>query len=769
MSAGSDFAQLATVAVAVKGGGGGQGGRGSRRAVRWAVNNLADKADRFILIHVTPEITSVPTPSGEHIPFENLDANVVKMYVEEVKSKCEEIFVPFKKLCKPRKVETLVLEGDNVAAALLNYVSNSDIRSLVLGSCYFNCIRRKLKRPSVPSLMLKNAPQTCGVFVVSRHRLMATSLQSLPTDESSSKSWLFNKQYRGSFHSMKLKYSLYASSTGHRGSYSFGTSEALSDHSSMNSRPVGEGNRSFQNADGSISENQRLSTISSSSSSSKKVDVQAEVERLRLELQNTVVMYNQACEHLIHAKNKVRMLSSECIEEVRKVNAAQEREEMLRKIATEENQKYLVAMKEIEKAKCLLSIEAYERELAELKARYDSIERKKIVDALLSNDRRYRQYSEKEIENATDSFSVSKLIGEGSYGKVYRCQLDHIPVAIKVCQNNAHEKKAEFLKEVEILSQLRHPHLVLLLGACPENGSLVYEYMENGSLEDHILRKNCLPPLPWPARFRILFEVACGLAFLHSSKPEPIIHRDVKPGNIFVDRNYVSKIGDVGLAKLISDQIPDNVTEYRESIIAGTLHYMDPEYYRTGTVRPKSDLYAFGIICLQMLCSQSPKEIVPKFEAALSTGCFVDMLDDSIKDWPLAEAEELAKIALKCTRLKCRERPELETEVLPILKKLSIVAESGKSKQIDDMTEPHHKVNTPDHYYCPILQEVMEDPQIAADGFTYEHIAIKKWLERYNISPVTKTKLKHKILVPNHTLQSAIIEWKSQLALPFDG
>lgn len=251
--------------------------------------------------------------------------------------------------------------------------------------------------------------------------------------------------------------------------------------------------------------------------------------------------------------------------------------------------------------------------------------------------------------------------------------------------------------QVEILGQLRHPNMVLLLGACPESGCLVYEYMENGSLEDYIFHRNSRPTLPWFTRFRIIYEIACGLAFLHSSKPEPIVHRDLKPDNILLDRNYVGKIGDVGLAKLVSDIVPDNVTEYRDSIVAGTFFYLDPEYQRTGTVRPKSDLYAFGVIILQLLVSRHPKGLLPAIENAVSNGSLVNLLDMSVKDWPLIETVKLAEIALKCCRLRCRDRPDLETEVLPDLRKLADFADAS-------MNMEKSNVFAPSHYFCPILQ-----------------------------------------------------------------
>ncbi|KAJ4875332.1 U-box domain-containing protein kinase family protein [Raphanus sativus] len=224
-------------------------------------------------------------------------------------------------------------------------------------------------------------------------------------------------------------------------------------------------------------------------------------------------------------------------------------------------------------------------------------------------------------------------------------------------------------------------------------------------------------------------------------------------------KNFVSKIGDVGLAKLISEEAPESVTVYRNSTIAGTLYYLDPEYQRTGTFRPKSDLYAFGIIVLQLLTARHPNGLLFCVEDAVKRGCFGDMLDGSVREWPVAEAEELARIAIKCSQLKCRDRPDLDTQVLPALKRILETANSRlKTEQA--------KARPPSHYYCPILKEIMEDPQIAADGFTYEGKAIKAWIQNnQNVSPVTKNRLRHCDLTPNHTLKSAIQEWRFRSGL----
>ncbi|WJX90969.1 hypothetical protein P8452_72810 [Trifolium repens] len=757
-----------SVAVAVSGGSG--AAKGSRRALQWAMENVVPQADRLILVHVIPKITSIPSPAGGYIPISEADAHAFAAYVQDVKQKSEEIFVSFKKLCEPNTIETFLLEDDNPANALLSFISESGVQILVLGSDDSNFITRKLKGPGIPTTILRCAPESCDVYVVDRDRIV-----SKLADSSSSHSHEEGPRYIVSNHVNKSDNG--AGVGGQMSGISASSAElkmlknfrflSISERSYIGLQTSSRRN-SFENSTiseeanpenyGDYVDSISLHSFDSIASARHEPLVMQEAERLQLELRNTISMYKQVCEELAHAQSKALLLSSESLEESKIINASLKREETLRKIAAEEKAKYLKVMKELEESKSVFAKESYERQMAELNVLRESIEKQRIVDTLLSNDRRYRKYTMDEIRIATNNLSEDLVIGEGGYGKVYKCNLDHTPVAIKVLHQETINKKAEFLKEVEILSQLHHPNMVLLLGACPENGCLVYEYLENGSLEDYLLNRSGKPPLPWFFRFRIVFEMACGLSFLHNSKPEPIVHRDIKPGNILLDRNYVSKISDVGLAKLISDAVPDNITEYRESVLAGTLHYMDPEYQRTGTVRPKSDIYAFGVIILQLITAHHARGLIMTIENAITNGAFRDILDKSAGDWPLNETIELAEIGLKCTALRCRDRPELDTEVLPLLKRLSDMANAS-------VKIGRNSVSTPSQYYCPILQEIMDEPYIAADGFTYEYRAIKAWLSKHNVSPVTKHKLQHSELIPNHTLRSAIQEWKSEMTL----
>ncbi|XP_068649738.1 U-box domain-containing protein 34-like [Aristolochia californica] len=769
------------------------GSHRSRRAFRWALEKFPP-SDPIVLVHVAPPVVSVPTPSGKQIPVKQMRTDVAAKYLQDMKLKAEEVFIPLKKLCQTREVETLLLEDDSPAAALLRYASESSVKNLVLGSASSsNCFMRKFKGGlDLPSSILELAPNTCSIYVVLRKKTLTrvsnisnlgpntTQLDhSIPHNQTSEPNMLtqrgnkqvVDKEISGSGLSQRDSKGTYSQSVGHEDSAisNAGIPEATA--LSPSNAGISEvtvlspiiGRKHLKNETlqtqtfKALDYKNVLEYTSPVLHSTNLLEAQVEVEKLKIELSNTFALYNEACQELAYVKNKAHLLSAECSEEASKVRDALEREATFKKSAEAEKTKHLEIIKEVEEARTLFAREAYERQKAEMNALKVSFERKKIVDSLLLSDKRYKRYTNDEIVAATEGFSESKKIGEGGYGKVYKCSIDYTPVAVKVLQLDATDKKEEFLKEVEVLSQLRHPHLVLLLGACPESGCLVYEYMDNGSLEDRLFCRNNTPPIPWCTRFQIILEVARGLAFLHGFQPEPIVHRDLKPGNILLDTNYVSKIGDVGLAKILSDIVPDNITAYHETVLAGTLYYMDPEYQRTGTIRPKSDLYALGVIILQMLTGKHPAGLLTTVENAIKNGSFRDVLDKSITDWPQVSPEKLAWIGLSCSRLRCRDRPDIESEVIPQLEELvDLMDDRVRVQQIN--------VYAPSHYLCPILQEVMGDPYIAADGFTYEQLAIKKWLEKYHVSPVTKQKLPHIRITPNHSMRSAIQEWKLESA-----
>lgn len=251
--------------------------------------------------------------------------------------------------------------------------------------------------------------------------------------------------------------------------------------------------------------------------------------------------------------------------------------------------------------------------------------------------------------------------------------------------------------QVEVLSCIRHPNMVLLLGACPEYGCLVYEFMANGSLEDRLFCRGNTAPLSWQLRFRIASEIGTGLLFLHQTKPEPLVHRDLKPANILLDRNFVSKISDVGLARLVPPSVADTVTQYRMTSTAGTFCYIDPEYQQTGMLGVKSDIYSLGIMFLQLITAKPPMGLTHHVERAIEKGTFHQMLDPAVSDWPVEEALCFARLALKCSELRRKDRPDLGKDVMPELNRLRVLAEETMHPTMmhgsPDLTPAHSQVS----------------------------------------------------------------------------
>uniref|UniRef100_R7W1G8 RING-type E3 ubiquitin transferase n=1 Tax=Aegilops tauschii TaxID=37682 RepID=R7W1G8_AEGTA len=334
---------------------------------------------------------------------------------------------------------------------------------------------------------------------------------------------------------------------------------------------------------------------------------------------------------------------------------------------------------------------------------------------------------------------VSTSVAEGELEKMWIEKQEMLQRCKDACDEN----------KLEVLSKIRHPHLLMLLGACPDRGCLVYEYMENGSLADRLQRRKGTPPIPWFDRFRIAWEIGSALVFLHSTKPSPIIHRDLKPENVLLDRNLVSKIGDVGLSTLMPPkETLSNRTVYKKTGLAGTLFYLDPEYQRTGQVSVKSDTYALGMVILELLTARCPIGLPEVVERAVEDGQISDVLDESAGDWPVREAHDLAQLGLNCLEMRSKDRPDLNSVVLEELGRLKRIAAS-----VSGVALP----GSPSHFKCPILKTVMYDPCIASDGYTYERSAMEMWLCDKDVSPVTKARLRDKTLLPNLSLKSAIM------------
>lgn len=422
---------------------------------------------------------------------------------------------------------------------------------------------------------------------------------------------------------------------------------------------------SFEHLDSS----HNVSDASRSSISSQNAEeLEEEMKRLKFELKQTLDIYNGTC------RRQAREIDHSTSKEACNLEEAKEASEASHAMLEKEKLKCKAALEVARMAQHIAELESKKRKCVERKFRHEAEEKKKAQDAFARSENCYRRYSTDEIEAATNDFSSSQKIGEGGYGPVYKGYLDHTSVAIKVLRSDISQGQIQFQKEIEVLSRLRHPNVVLLLGTCPEYGCLVYECMENGSLEDRLFCKNKSPPIPWHARFKIAAEIAAALHFFHRTRPEPIVHRDLKPANILLDANYKSKISDVGLARLVPASVSGRVTQYLMTSAAGTFCYIDPEYQQTGMLNPKSDIYSLGVVLLQILTARPPMGLTHHVEKSIEKGKFDDILDPSVNDWPLEEALSFAKLALKCCELRRKDRPDLGSVILPELDRLKNIA-----------------------------------------------------------------------------------------------
>ncbi|KAI3784005.1 hypothetical protein L1987_43096 [Smallanthus sonchifolius] len=356
----------------------------------------------------------------------------------------------------------------------------------------------------------------------------------------------------------------------------------------------------------------------------------------------------------------------------------------------------------------------------------------------LSNTEFYKP-SFLEIMEATQDFNQSLKIGEGKHGSVYKGILRHFRVAIKMLPSLGSQGDAKFEHEVEILSRIRHPNLVTLIGVCPETRSLIYEYLENGNLEDQIAS------LQWYNRIRVSSEICSALIFLHSSKPQ-IIHGNLKLTNILLDSNHISKLSDLGINHLIPSISSNNEPE--------VLVHMDPEILESGKISVSSDVYSFGVVLLRILTGRPASSVINDTKCALENGSFGTILDLTGGDWPIEHAKELAYLGFRCCEKNPMNRPDLVDDILTKLETMRNLVTASPVEP-----ENHHRI--PSYFVCPIFQEVMKDPYIAADGFTYEADAIKGWLNSgHKTSPMTNLNLDHCDLLPNHALSYAIQEWQ---------
>lgn len=216
-----------------------------------------------------------------------------------------------------------------------------------------------------------------------------------------------------------------------------------------------------------------------------------------------------------------------------------------------------------------------------------------------------REFTYRELCLATNNFCDENLLGRGGFGQVYKGTLvgTNSLVAVKRFTHTANQGEREFLAEVTAISQIRHRNLVQLHGWCREQGKfmLVYEYMPNNSLDKWLFLNDDSNPssLPWDIRYNIMTGLTAALAYMHEEWDQCILHRDIKANNVMLDAEFNAHLGDFGLARLI-----DHGNTPRTTALVGTVGYLAPELPLSGRATKKTDIYAFGILALEVACGR---------------------------------------------------------------------------------------------------------------------------------------------------------------------
>ncbi|KAG1326943.1 putative receptor-like serine/threonine-protein kinase [Cocos nucifera] len=309
----------------------------------------------------------------------------------------------------------------------------------------------------------------------------------------------------------------------------------------------------------------------------------------------------------------------------------------------------------------------------------------------------WRCFSYEEISRATNNFHPDNMVGRGGYAEVFKGNLyNGQAVAVKRLAkgSTSEQKEREFLAELGIIGHVCHPNTALLIGCCIENGlHLIFDFSPNGSLASALHGKNC-KFLEWPVRYKIAIGTARGLHYLHKCCRRRIIHRDIKASNVLLGPEFEPqvKISDFGLAKWL----PKQWTHHCVIPIEGTFGYLAPEYFMHGIVDEKTDVFAFGVLLLEIVTGRRPvdsskQSLLLWAKPLIDTGRIAELADPKLEGkYDLDQLQKLVLTASYCVRQTSIWRPSM-SEVLQLLTDCddSKVVESWRmpESQIDEMDD----------------------------------------------------------------------------------
>uniref|UniRef100_J3M919 Protein kinase domain-containing protein n=1 Tax=Oryza brachyantha TaxID=4533 RepID=J3M919_ORYBR len=337
-----------------------------------------------------------------------------------------------------------------------------------------------------------------------------------------------------------------------------------------------------------------------------------------------------------------------------------------------------------------------------------------------------RRFTYQELEMMTNNFQQE--LGRGGFGCVYDGFLeDHTRVAVKLMFKNSQQGDKEFLAEAQILTRIHHKNLVSMIGYSKDgdNMALVYEYMPEGTLHEHIAENSNRRFLPWRQRLLIALESAQGLEYLHKGCNPPLIHRDVKTTNILLNAMLEAKIADFGLSKAFNQ---NNDTHVSTNTLVGTPGYVDPEYLMTMQPTTKSDVYSFGIVLLELVTGKSAllkdldnTSIIQWVEQHLVRGNIEDVVDARMHgDHDINSVWKAIDIALKCTMQESARRPTM-TDVVALLQEC--IELENKCSKYGNMTSHFYTTNSENHHSSYNMYNVDQSTNViqSDDAFEVRH------------------------------------------------
>nr|GMD62342.1 U-box domain-containing protein 33 [Ipomoea batatas] len=654
-----------TVCIAV-----GKDVKESKYTIDWALQNPVVGRSLCIL-HVHTPARKIPMLLGGHFGISLTNEHEARAYHEKERQDIRNILNQYLLICgrAGAQVKVLCVEKDNIEKGIVDFISEHGIKKLVMGAAACKHYSRQCI-PERVNVVVASPPLGSSRYASEGHTNQADTIGALPELESSVQSVNITINLPG------------PRSATRKGLMSFPSSSSSAEESTYEwyETPMGSfslGSHHSSKSPGHMaSDSYSVALCDHCQISPPRTAVECVEEKLYDRLEQTVPEEENSKPEAFEEPNKCRANAPETINAEEILARSKEEIEQIRREFNMMVQKLEQNM--VSNVELLMK---YKQERDDLKVKLDTalraaegvnkkLDKEASTSSSSSSAKFYAEFSWVEIKEATSNFDPSLKIGNGGYGSVYRGMLCHTPVAIKILNPESIQGTSEFQQEVNILSKVRHPNLVTLIGACPETLTLVYEYLPNGSLDDHINTQGNTPPLPWQTRLRIAAELRSALIFLHSWNGHGLVHGDLKPANVLLGSNFATKLSDFGICRVLSEEelSDDKFTRRCITDPKGTIVYMDPVFFATRELTPKSDVYSFGIILLRLLTGKPALGIIKLVQCGLlDKGKFKDLLDPSAGKWPVVQAEQLARLALKCCEMNRRERPELDSQVWKVL------------------------------------------------------------------------------------------------------